>query len=141
MASFEEIAAFVRHQTGCREEVRPETSLQDDVGVYGDDMDDFLAAYAHRFAVDLSEYLWYFHTGEEGFLSIGGLIVPPPNARVDEIPITVSMLKEYSDRGRWAVEYPPHQLPKGRPDLRINQAFGIVLALLAVAFGIRTCVS
>src|SRR6202163_3555503 len=35
----------------------------------------------------LSAYLWYFHTGEEGF-NIGGLFFRPPNAKVREIPIT-----------------------------------------------------
>jgi len=97
----------------------PDTTLQGDIGVYGDDMDDLLSAYAERFGVDLAPYLWYFHTGEEGF-SPGGLFFPPPNRLVREIPITLGMLQDFAARGRWAVSYPRHLQPWFRPDILIN---------------------
>jgi len=101
-------------------------------------MDELLNAYAERFGVDLSGYLWYFHTGKEGGPGIGGLFFPPPNARVQEIPITLGMLREFAERGRWAIEYPPHEPPQSRPDLRLNQLVALVFlagVVLAVVLG------
>ncbi len=72
---------FVRAQTGHRGPLTEATTLQSDIGVYGDDMGELLAAYAERFGVDIAGYLWYFHTGEEGCCcSIGGAFFPPPNS-------------------------------------------------------------
>jgi hypothetical protein len=137
--TFDEVAALVREQTAYSGPLTEATTLQSDIGVYGDDMVALLAAYSARFGVDLSGYLWYFHKGEEGF-NIGGLFFPPPNARVQEIPITVGMLHRFSELGRWALEYPPHQPQRYRPDLWVNLL--LVLAVLGglLVFGIRSCV-
>jgi hypothetical protein len=104
------------------------TSLQDDIGLYGDDIDDLMLEYSTRFGVDLTDYLWYFHTGEEGW-NIGGLFFAPPNARVREIPITVGMLHRFATQGRWAIEYPKHDLPRWRLDILIN------LVVVILVFG------
>jgi hypothetical protein len=138
--TFEEVAAVVREQTAHRGPLTEATTLQSDIGVYGDDMDDLLSAYSKRFGVDLSGYLWHFHTGEEGAFSIGGAIFPPPNARVQEIPITVGMLYRFAELGRWAVEYPPHKPPRRRPDLWINLAVVAAVLGFALVAGVRSCV-
>lgn len=140
MPTFDEVAALVREETGSRGPITEATTLQKDIGVYGDDMDFLLSAYAERFRVDLSGYLWYFHTGEEGAFSIGGAIFPPPNERVREIPITVGMLHRFAEQGRWAVEYPPHELPRHRLDLWINLAILVTVLGFALAAGARSCV-
>jgi hypothetical protein len=140
MPTFDEVAAFVRERTGFRGPLTVTTVLQFGIGVYGDDMDDLLAGYAKRYGVDLSRYLWYFHTGEEGF-NIGGLFFPPPNAGVRTIPITLGMLREFAELGRWAVEYPSHELPRSRWDIRLNQllVFGFLCVVLVLI--VRGCVS
>jgi hypothetical protein len=90
--------------------------------------------------VDLSTYLWYFHTGEEG-IGIGALFSRPPNARVQEIPITLAMLLEFANRGRWEVSYPEHELPARRVDLLVNLGCvivsfaGLLLIAAAAVFG------
>jgi uncharacterized protein DUF1493 len=131
MPTFDEVATFVREQTSFRGALTEVTSLQSDIGVYGDDMDDLLAAFSDRFGVSLAGYIWYFHTGEEGF-NIGGLFFPPPNERVQEIPITLGILHDFAQCGRWPIEYPEHVTPRSRPDIRINQllALGMVFALV-----------
>src|SRR5207248_6331678 len=96
------------------------TSLQDRIGLYGDDIDGIIVEYSQRFTVDVSGYLWYFHTGEEGF-NIGGLFFRSPDAKVDRIPITVGMLLEFAQKGHWDLKYPDHEPPRFRLDILINQ--------------------
>jgi hypothetical protein len=130
LPTFEEVEAFVREQTGYHGPLSETISLQRDIGVVGDDLWEFIDAYAARFAVDVADFRWYFHSAEEGTFNLGGLLFPPPNARVREIPITIAMLQEFAERGRWAVEYPPHEPPRSRPDIRVNQF--LVLASVAI---------
>ncbi len=132
MPTFDEVAEFVREQTGYCGPLTKSISLQSDIGVYGDDMSDLLTAYSDRFGISMSCYIWYFHTGEEG-INIGGLFVAPPDRRVSEIPITVGMLQEFATLGRWDVSYPHHEVPQSRHDIRINQVIaGAFLVLLVV---------
>jgi hypothetical protein len=141
MPTIDEVIAFVREETGFRGPLTEATSLQTDIGVYGDDMYEFMAAYAKRFAVDLSGYLWYFHTGDEGWPNIGSMFFPSPHSLVSEIPITVSMLHDFAERGKWAVEYPHHKLPRStvsRWDLRLNVLFAVGLIFLVVM--VRGCI-
>ncbi len=136
MPTFDEVAKFVRDQTGCGSQIHEATSLQFDIGVYGDDMDDLLIAYEKQFDVELTGYVWYFHTGEEGFPNIGGLFFPPPNERVQQIPITIGMLHDFAQRGRWDVKYPEYKPPGFRFDRLINRivAFGLLALIFTSAY-------
>ena len=42
------------------------------------------------------DYLWYFHSDEEG-QNIGGLIVKPPNLKVKRIPVTPKLLLDFAN--------------------------------------------
>jgi hypothetical protein len=139
MPTFDELATFVKEQTGFRGPLAAVTSLQE-LDVYGDDMDELLINYAKLFGVDLTGYLWYFHTGEEG-LNIGALFFPPPNAKVREIPITLGMLHDFAQKGRWAVNYPVHEAPRSRPDIRVSQLLVIGFICVLVVIAVRGCVS
>jgi hypothetical protein len=123
------VATFVRAETGHRGPLTATTTLQADLGIGGDDLWELIDSYAARFAVDVSGFLWYFHSGEEGVFNLGGLFFAPPNALVRQIPITVGMMHEFAQRGRWDVEYPLHNPPQSRPDIRVNQL--VALAFLA----------
>jgi Protein of unknown function (DUF1493) len=137
MPSFDEIAAFVCDHAGAnRAYVTEGTSLQDDIGLYGDDIDHLMLEYSKRFGVDLSGYLWYFHTGEDGF-GIGALLFRPPDMRVKRIPITVGMLHDFANQGRWAVEYPMHELPRWRMDVTID----VLLAIVFIGFIVFSCIA
>jgi Protein of unknown function (DUF1493) len=126
MPSFDEVAQFVRDETGYKN-ISPETKLVEDIGSDGDDMFEFMQHYSKRFAVDLSSYRWYFHHREEGSWSLGGLFFAPPYDRVSHLPITVGMLHDFAQQKRWALSYPEHQLPKHRIDLYINQVLFLVI--------------
>ena len=133
MPSFDEIAALVREQTGF-ERVTPTARLVEDIGADGDDMFELMERYSERFGVDLSTYRWYFHHGEEGSWSMGGLVFDPPYKRVPHMPITVGMLHQFAEQKRWGIHYPQHQLPKRRIDILINQVlFAVVLSYIGYA--------
>lgn len=111
-------------------------SLEDDIlakiGITGDDTDDFLNDFANRFDVDLSKYIWYFHTEEEGFPS---LFFKSPDQMVNRIPITVQILIDTIETKIWAVEYPDHDVPSVRKDVAFNWVvivFMIVVGIFAV---------
>jgi len=106
-----------------------DASLQQDWKLYGDDIDELLEDFVTRFDVDMSGYLWYFHTGEEGGPSLGSLLFKPPHQRVEEIPITVAMLRDAANSGRWAVDYPDHEAPGVRYDLWIDRIFFFAFAV------------
>lgn len=114
--TFDAVAAVVREQTNYTGPLTADTALQADLGVYGDDLDRLVLAWAERFGADLSGYVPYFHTPEEGW-NFGAWFFPPPA----EIPITVGMLHDFAVRGRWACDY-PEGVGRGRPDVWVNRA-------------------
>lgn len=131
MPTFDEVAELVRKQTNHDGPLTDATTLQGDLGVAGDDLDDLLIAWAGRFGADLSGYLPYFHTGEEG-MNPAAWFFPPPYLRVEHIPITVGMLREYAERGRWALAYPAHDPPGVRWDVWVNLVIGAGLLAAGV---------
>ena len=132
MKTPDDIADWVRRETGSKKSIDDATSLQE-LGVYGDDWHELMDVYADRFGVDMSRYLWYFHTREEG-QNFGGLLVPPPHRRAPQIPITLAMLRAFADSGKWTIDYPEHQIPEKRYDILINQVVVGVITVGLVAF-------
>lgn len=98
-------------------------------GIDGDDASEFMDAFEARFGVDLEDYRWYFHHGEEGS-NFGGLFFRPPYGRVKRIPITTDILVQAIDSGRWPLRYPPHELPAVRWDIRITQILWVIPVIL-----------
>ena len=104
------------------EPVEEGTDIYLELGCGGDDFHELMELYAAKFGVDMSTYLWYFHTDEEGGLfSIGGAFFKPPYERVQRIPISPKLLLEAANIGHWHLPYPEHTLPKRRWDMLINQ--------------------
>jgi hypothetical protein len=137
--TLEEIASFVREQTGAPETFAPTMDLHAELGVDGDDMSELILEYSRRFAVDIAGYRWYFHCGEEGLPLLGRLFFPPPDRRVERIPITPAMFHQYALEHRWLLEYPPHTLPKRRYDVLVDLGlFALVLGWGAF-LGLRSC--
>lgn len=128
------MAHWVGLQTGHVQQISVATNLQHDLGLCGDDMDEFLDAYAQHFKVDLTRYRWYFHlTREEGW-SIGQYLVRPPYRQVEQILVTIGMLTQFANSGTWSIDYPLHRISKHRYDIWIDTAitgllvFGSALA-------------
>jgi hypothetical protein len=121
MVILSDIYDLVSEISGVRpDRLKPGTDLFADLGMEGDDFFELETKFADRFSVDMSQYCWYFHHGEEG-VSIGGLIFPPPYRRVKRIPITPELLLASANAHRWLLAYPEHKLPSRRFDLLFNQ--------------------
>lgn len=132
MYSIDEILRFLEERIGVKD-IKADDDLELIHGLYGDDVDEVLSDYSKRFNVNLYNYLWYFHTREEGsWQSIGGSFFKPPNERVKRIPITARVLLNAANQGKWSIEYPPHTLPERRWDIVINQVMLAILLLLLI---------
>ncbi|QDU23365.1 DUF1493 family protein [Urbifossiella limnaea] len=140
MPTFDEVAELVREQTNYDGPLTDDTELQADLGVAGDDLDRLLLAWAERFGADLSGYLPHFHTAEEGF-NLGAWFYPPRDSRLPDVPITVGMLHQYAELGRWALEYPDHDPRRRRPDVWVNRVVATAVAGGLLAGVVRGCVS
>ncbi len=119
------MAAYVRENLHAKGPVDASTELERDLGAFGDEVHSFMEDYFDAFEVDPKGYLWYFHTGEEG-ISPGSLVFKAPQERVEQIPLTVGMLRDAANAGRWLVEYPEHDYPKRRYDLWLNAGCSVV---------------
>jgi acyl carrier protein len=116
------------------EELNINSDINEDLGVDGDDFFELMEAFSKNFNVDISNYLWYFHHGEEGLNIPGGIFFKPPYNRVNRIVITPKILLESANSRKWLIEYPEHNLPKKRYDILINQLlFGLFFILVLVA--------
>jgi hypothetical protein len=139
MSVRDEIMALARKYTVSSAEIDDNTDLFGPLpcgcGIYGDDTDEFLSDFIRRFNVDMSKYLWYFHTEEESGNFFGWLF-PPPNARVEHIPVTIRLLIQAAELKTWPVEYPPHLLPKRRWDTIAS--LGCIIWVLLFAIGVAT---
>jgi hypothetical protein len=124
----EEINALVREHTGARGALSEETDLHGDLGLISLDLDEFLAEFAERFSVDMSGFLWYFHTEEDG-VSFGRLFFSAPQDRVSRIPLKLALLYRAAEIGKWPIDYPKHTLPARRWDTVVNQCLAAGLAL------------
>lgn len=78
MKNIIEILEFVKDLTGAKK-VTEDIDIEKDLNCYGDDFHELIEKYSELFKVDMSTYLWYFHTKEEGSGNIGGLFFKPPN--------------------------------------------------------------
>jgi hypothetical protein len=105
----EQVIAFVAAQSGVNQnDLRGTTTLLSDLGIDGDDADDFFTAFAATFIVDLSCLSLSAHFGPEGlpfswplhwlrYLFARGT----PEQKAGLAPITVADLIKAAQLGRW----------------------------------------
>ncbi|WP_417266103.1 DUF1493 family protein [Brumimicrobium sp.] len=129
-----EIRNFLEDYSGVHAD-DPDMDIFKDMGIVGDDFHEMIEKYSEQYDVDMSGYLWYFHTDEEGNNFVGNFI-KPPNDRVKRIPVTPKMLSDFIETKKWQVEYPEHVIPKRRTDLLINQVIVIALLVGLIVWGI-----
>jgi hypothetical protein len=128
----EQVLAFVRDKTG-----EPALEMDSDIfaaGCTGKEFTEMVRSFGYRFHVITDNYLWYFHTNEEG-INIGAVFFKPPFERVNRIPVTPGMLHEFANKGYWDIYYPEHEIPASRIDqlLNILLIFAIIFLLVYVA--------
>lgn len=129
--SLSEIIAFVREETRTKKNISESTTLQKDLGVTGDDHADLIIKYSQKYDVNISNYLWYFHTYEEVGFNPFSIIFKPPSYRVNQMDITMQMLLDAANAGKWLIEYPEHTIPKHRYDVYLYWA---LLAFLVISY-------
>ena len=105
MHNLNDILNFAAEKTTCADVIAT-SDIQNDLGCYGDDFHELIDEYSKKFKVDLTFYLWYFHTREEGN-NLGGTFFRAPNERVKRIPVTPTLLLEFANKGKWDLQYPP----------------------------------
>ena len=116
------------------DKIESTTDIFKDAGLVGDDFDEMIEKFALKYSVDMTGYIWYFHTDEEG-LSIGSFFFAPPNEQVERIPVTPAMLAEFAKRGRWEIQYPNHKISARRYDLLVNRIiawFFLIIIILTL---------
>jgi hypothetical protein len=128
-----DIFRFLREQAGL-DEIDAGADLSEDLGFAGEGFTKLIRAFSLRFGVDISGYLWYFHTREEG-ATIGTMLFKPPHERVEHMPVTPELLLDVANKGFWDIDYPEHEIPSSRADILINilVVFAIIFLLLWVA--------
>src|SRR5262245_10993482 len=125
------VAEFLKDFSRAAKPLPDDADIFDSLGIDGDDAFEFVERFATKFDIDITNYRWYFHHGEEGFY-IGGWFFRPPYRRVDRIPITPRVLAEAIRIKRWPLEYPGHKLPSVRWDIRSSQLFTLAIITLLV---------
>jgi hypothetical protein len=98
------VIAFVAAELNEKEErLRLTTRLWHDLGVDGDDADEFMQAFAERFAVDLTGFEFERHFSDDGGLNpLAYLWTKWRNpSRLKRVPITLEDLVEAAHLKRW----------------------------------------
>ena len=127
---------LLKECAGAKVKIQSDTRLVEDLGIYGDDLEDFLLDYSKKFDVDMTSYIWYFHTAEEPSLNLGALFFATPDKRVKRISITTEMLREFIILKKWNVDYPEHSIPSKRYDITITWIFLVIYLLSFLAYRI-----
>lgn len=133
--TIENILDFVAEYSG-KEKLQESSDIEGELGVYADDWHDMIEKFGEIYQVDMTSYLWYFHSREEGF-TIGSLFFKAPYERVERIPITPSALLRIATKQKWDIEYPEHELPKRRYDLIIGTGVLVIVIGLWVWYGLK----
>jgi acyl carrier protein len=124
----QQVIQFISNQLSVKpEKIFPETSLNIDLGVDGDDASEFLEEFSKKFKVDLSDLKYEKHFGPEAganpitiliwlTLFVLGRILNRKieyNPGFSLIPITIQDLVDSANAGRWTMEYLPES--NGQP--------------------------
>jgi len=136
MSTTNEIIEFVKEYSGINN-ITDDTDIFN-AGITGDDFDELIEKFAKKYSVEMTNYLWYFHSNEDGW-NTGELFFDPPYKRVKRIPVTPSVLTEFATKGKWDIEYPKHKIPQRRYDLLINKIISLVVVVCLIVATLKKC--
>lgn len=137
MDNFSRISRFILDECDYHDPIDPDEDIFRRIGITGDDADEFILAFEKAFDIDMRNYLWRFHSEEEGGLDLGGLFFKSPDRLVTRIPITPRLLSDSIDAREWSVQYPHHAMPKVRRDLTLNWIFMVASVLFLIWIFVR----
>jgi len=85
------------------ERLEPQTKLEEDLGITGDDAWELLQKFGERFDIDLASLEFYKHFGPEGWgCNPLWLLCPPPGmSDYRKYPVTVDHLVRVAEIKRW----------------------------------------
>lgn len=63
--TLDDIIHFLKGQS-FDEDISSNTNICNDIGLAVDDFHEMMVAYSEKFSVDMTSYLWYFNSEEEG---------------------------------------------------------------------------
>ncbi len=112
---FLDIEQLVKAELNEKTPLSLDSTLHSDLGLTGDDFNEFLETFAKKFNVKMQEYIWYFHASEEPYLNL--FFFKSPDKRVPFIPVTLEMLQNFANLKKWSVDYPERHIPKRRYDV------------------------
>ena len=138
MSTIDGIIELIK-ELSSEDKIEPTTDIFKDAGLVGDDFDEMIEKFALKYSVDMTGYIWYFHTDEEG-LSIGSFFFAPPNEQVERIPVTPATLAEFVEKGRWDIHYPDHKIPTKRYDLLMNKIIMGIFLIIIILTLISKCI-
>lgn len=130
MTSIDDIIKFLKELSGS-DSIGPTSDIYRDLGMAGDDFHEMIEKFSKKYSVDITDYLWYFHSDEEG-QNFGGLFFKPPYRQVDRIPVTPTMLVDFANMGKWDMRYPLHKISAKRHDIFINKVVVTVFTTIIV---------
>ena len=101
MSKLEEIKDFVMAEklVRKREKLLASTRLSEDIGLEGDDADEFLEAFAKKFNVDFSQFDFHKYFAEEGWDPIRFFIYMTGLRKFKAI--TLMDLEKAAEAGKW----------------------------------------
>lgn len=107
-----EIEDFIRKEAGIfpSKKINPSTTIEDDLGITGDDAVDFMEKFFDRFNVDYQGFDFQRYFNGEGFSPLKLLLLPLPSFRrkfqkeVAKVPLTLGMLAKAVELKRWDAE-------------------------------------
>lgn len=108
-----ELEAFIRKEIGLssKNQLNPSDTLEDDLGVTGDDADDFMGAFSKRFNVEPGDFDFHRYFEMEGFsvwpfsIFTNWLHKRWGIKKYDQRePLTLAMLQRAIDLGVWETE-------------------------------------
>lgn len=115
-------------------ELLPDADIEHDLGCTGDDFHELMDAYSDRINVDMSGYLWYFHTHDETMATLNLFPGNPHSKQVQRIPVTLDLLVEKALLGRWDLNYPPHVLQPRYTAAERVIGWGILILIIVWSF-------
>jgi len=100
-----DLVDFIAKETGFSNKTKlsRQTTLNRDIGLDGDDADEFMAAYFKQFEVEYGNYDWSRYFGEEGFNPIG-ILIDVVRRKPALKPLTLGMLELAVTMGKWHTE-------------------------------------
>jgi Protein of unknown function (DUF1493) len=97
---YEKIRSFVLEETSTRKPISPQTDMEWDLGISGDDAAEFMLRFADEFDVDISGFRFNTYFGSEG-ANLIALVWSLLIGRRSRKPLTIGLLLEAAENNRW----------------------------------------